>query len=164
MWADQSQTTQSPRKTQVLIIGAGLSGLIAAKTLKERNIDFIVLEARDRVGGRTYTVEDPVHGWVDLGASYVGPTQDHILKLAKELQVETYPVYFQDEAIHFTKGKRYIYSTQWPNFNWKNPLATMDIYHTCNLLDEMIKEVIYIALTAHVVIFPIFAPNFSYKQ
>lgn len=56
-----------------IVIGAGLSGLSAAKWLKDAGVgDVLVLEARDRVGGRTYTKRDPKVKWVDLGGSYVG--------------------------------------------------------------------------------------------
>ena len=41
----------------VIVIGAGISGLCAAKLLKENGLDVLVLEARNRVGGRTWTVK-----------------------------------------------------------------------------------------------------------
>lgn len=66
----------------------------AAKELRAHGLDVLVLEARDRVGGRTLTKVGDVGGefWVDLGGSYVGPTQNTVLNLIDELGLETYLV------------------------------------------------------------------------
>ena len=68
-------------EVEVVVIGAGLSGLTAARRLHEARVAVKVLEARDRVGGRTLTV--PFVGEaVDLGGQWVGPTQERVLGLA----------------------------------------------------------------------------------
>ena len=81
-----------------VIIGAGLSGLAAAQRILSRNpsAKIVVLEARDRVGGRTLT--DPTTG-SDLGGSYVGPTQDRILRVAAQHGIDTYLVYCKGKVI-----------------------------------------------------------------
>lgn len=61
----------------------------------------LVLEARDRVGGRTFTKRDPKVDWVDLGGSYVGPTQDHLLRIAKELGLKTFLVNEVEDLVYF---------------------------------------------------------------
>lgn len=73
--------------------------MCAAKELLAHGIDVIVLEARDRVGGRTLTKrvetdknEDGSAFWCDLGGSYVGPTQNRVLNLIEELNLTTYMV------------------------------------------------------------------------
>lgn len=67
-----------------------MPGLAAAKWLFDAGVqNILVLEARNRVGGRTWTKRDPKVDWVDLGGSYVGPTQDHLIRIAKELNIDT---------------------------------------------------------------------------
>jgi monoamine oxidase len=74
----------------VIVIGAGLSGLAAAARLRAAGKRVRVLEARERVGGRTYTVD--FHGGpVDLGGQWVGPTQTRVLALVDELGLELVP-------------------------------------------------------------------------
>ena len=76
----------------VVVIGAGLAGLTAARELTGSGFDVVVLEGRDRVGGRTKPAT--LAGVpVDLGASFVGPTQDAVLKLAADLGCQTTPTY-----------------------------------------------------------------------
>ena len=76
----------------VLIIGGGLSGLAAGNYLFDHNTkNFLVLEARDRVGGRTCTVDYKGHS-VDVGGAYVGPFQNRILRLAREFNIRTHRV------------------------------------------------------------------------
>lgn len=83
-------------------------GLAAAKWLKENGLTkVIVLEARDRVGGRTYTKRDSTVDWVDLGGSYVGPTQDHLIRIAKELGVETFLVNEVEDIVYFKNVRKH---------------------------------------------------------
>jgi len=79
-------------KTQVVVMGGGISGLAAARLLRQHGVDAVVLEARDRVGGRTYTVSDPAYKWVDIGGAYIGPTQRRVARLANELGLQFYKV------------------------------------------------------------------------
>lgn len=77
----------------VLIVGAGLAGLSAARTLESSGASVQVLEARDRVGGRivntTLSTGDPI----EKGGEWVGPTQTEILALADAVGVETFPTF-----------------------------------------------------------------------
>ena len=70
--------------TDVVIVGAGFAGLTAARELVQRGHDVLVLEGRDRVGGQSggATLAGVP---VDLGATFVGPTQDEVLGLAADL-------------------------------------------------------------------------------
>ncbi|MEQ9301326.1 MAG: flavin monoamine oxidase family protein [Cyclobacteriaceae bacterium] len=73
-------------RTKVIIVGAGLAGLTTANELQKLGISFQVLEARGRIGGRTYTVNtEHVEEPVDLGGQWIGPGQDEMYKLVKQL-------------------------------------------------------------------------------
>ena len=73
-----------------IIVGAGYAGLSAAKVLKEANRTVLVLEARDRVGGRVITQRHDDGTYVDLGGSYLGREQPRMYAFAKEFSVETF--------------------------------------------------------------------------
>ncbi len=92
----------------VVVIGAGLSGLTAASRLRAGGASVRVLEARERVGGRTLTV--PFAGVsVDLGGQWVGPTQDRVLALASSLKVETFPQHLAGRKVLEFDGERRTY-------------------------------------------------------
>jgi len=59
-------------RTDVIVIGAGVSGLAAARALRERGVRVEVLEARDRIGGRIFTYRDPrAPAPIELGAEFI---------------------------------------------------------------------------------------------
>lgn len=84
----------------VVIIGAGLAGLTAARDLKRAGCEsFVVVEARDRVGGRTFN-HDLGHGVVsEAGGQWIGPGQTAIADLARELGVATFPTWYAGKTV-----------------------------------------------------------------
>lgn len=89
---------EGERAVDVVVVGAGLAGLCAARKLREAEKSVVVLEARDRVGGRTLSqpLGDDV---IDLGAQWVGPDQRRVLDLAEELGIETFPQHHQGKKV-----------------------------------------------------------------
>ena len=83
----------SARSADVVVIGAGLAGLTAARQVAAQGRSVLVLEARDRVGGRVLKHDLRGGSYSELGGMFTGPTQDHIQALASELGVGLYPTY-----------------------------------------------------------------------
>jgi monoamine oxidase len=92
----------------LVVVGAGLAGLAAARLATARGARVVVLEARDRVGGRTLNHElGPAHPGkvVEVGGQWVGPTQHRLLELARELGVETFPMHVAGENVVEWRGQ-----------------------------------------------------------
>ncbi|WP_156822568.1 FAD-dependent oxidoreductase [Demetria terragena] len=73
------------READVVIVGAGLSGLVAARELVRAGYEPVVLEASDRVGGRILSEEVQPGVFLELGAQWIGDTHDRMRALAGEL-------------------------------------------------------------------------------
>jgi monoamine oxidase len=122
---------------EVIVVGAGLSGLSAARRLERAGFDVRVLEARDRVGGRSLT--QTLQGVaVDLGGQWVGPSQDRVLTLASELGVRTYDQYDVGAKVVQLAGERKTYSGLLPRIS---TLALAELGLTMARLETMAKLV-----------------------
>ncbi|MEE1619781.1 flavin monoamine oxidase family protein [Zafaria sp. Z1313] len=87
----------------VVVIGAGPTGLTTARALSRAGRSVAVLEARDRVGGRTWTRE--IGGaTLEIGGQWVSPDQTALLELLDELRLETYPRYREGASVFIAPG------------------------------------------------------------
>jgi monoamine oxidase len=96
-------------EVDVAIVGAGLSGLAAGRALQQANKKVMILEARDRVGGRVENFELRNGGVTELGAAFVGPTQDHVLALADELGLKVFKEYNSGDNVLAIQGQQSTY-------------------------------------------------------
>jgi monoamine oxidase len=126
------------RKADVVVIGAGFAGLTAARRLAQAGKSVIVLEARDRVGGRALN-HDLGGGQVsEGGATFVGPTQDRILALVKEMGVDTFPTFDDGQNVYVAQGQRQTYSDSGPTGTAPpDPLVLAELTEVVAQLDQM---------------------------
>lgn len=88
---EEGMTDPLSTSSHVLVLGAGIAGLAAARTLTDKGLSVIVLEARNRIGGRAWT-DSSLGVPLDLGASWIhGVRGNPITKLAKQFGVKTVP-------------------------------------------------------------------------
>lgn len=100
----------------VVIVGAGFAGLTAARELDRRGYDVVVLEGRDRVGGRSQTTT--LAGVpVDLGATFVGPTQTEVNKLAADVGCPTVPTHTHGKNLIRWRGRVRAYRSTIPKLS-----------------------------------------------
>ncbi len=86
----------------VLVLGAGISGLIAAVTLAEAGRTVTLVEARDRIGGRIHTVREGARS-IELGAEFVHGQPPELVDLLKELGLSTYEL--EGDNLTYEHGK-----------------------------------------------------------
>lgn len=92
--ADGSDT-RGANTADVIVVGGGLSGLCAARELIRQGKSALVLEARDRVGGRMVRKSVMDGGWIDLGGQWIGPTHVGVLSVAESFGITHFDSYYQ---------------------------------------------------------------------
>lgn len=110
---EEDMTKLSSRDADVLVLGAGIAGLAAARALTKRGRRVLILEARNRIGGRMWT-DSSLGLPLDLGASWIhGVNGNPIAKLAKEFGIETVPT-DGENAIEFAAD-----GSELPDGDWE---------------------------------------------
>jgi monoamine oxidase len=120
----------------VIVIGAGLAGLCAAQELVRRGIRCLVLEARDRVGGRTLS-HRLARDVIDLGGQWIGPKQNRLAALVAELGIQRCPQYDSGTKILSWAGRIQRYDGDLPRLSI---LAQLELLWASKRLEAMQRE------------------------
>ncbi len=125
-------------QADVCVVGAGLAGLTAARLLRRAGRSVVVLEARDRVGGRVWTQMSAGGVPVDMGACFVGPGHDRLRALAAETGVRIFPTFVDGDNVLATGGTVQRYRGDIPRIN---PVALLSAAQAIRQLDVMARRV-----------------------
>ena len=123
-------------EADVCVIGAGYAGLAAARRLRQEGRSVVVLEARDRVGGRVWTQHTDDGTPYDVGGTWIGPGQDEMYALAGDLGVKTYSTYVDGEVVLDIDGKVRRYRGRIPKMG---PLSVLGTGLALNRIDKWSK-------------------------
>jgi monoamine oxidase len=125
------------KKVDVVVVGAGLAGLTAARELVRKGKSVVVLEARGRVGGRTLNHDLGGGRVTEAGGQFVGPTQNHIIALADQLGVKRFPGYGPGKNVYIADGNKQLYDGDVP----PDPVGLADLANLVVSFDSMSKQV-----------------------
>jgi len=126
------------RDADLVVIGAGLAGLSAARAATTAGASVVVVEARDGVGGRVLNEDIGGGNVVEVGAQWIGPTQDRLAALAAKLDVETFPTYGEGENVIEYGGRLRRYRGTIPRIN---PVVLLDVERAQRRLNRMARRV-----------------------
>ena len=124
--------------TDVCVVGAGFAGLTAARRLAQDGHTVVVLEARDRVGGRTWTESQDGGLQLDRGGAWLSPRHDAAFSLARELGTSTYKTYVSGSHLLVSDGGMQKYKGLIPRIS---PRAVLQIAAAQWKIDRMAKRV-----------------------
>ena len=129
---------RAARYADVIVVGAGLAGLTAARAIARAGRSVMVLEARDRVGGRVLNHTLASGDYTELGGMFTGPTQDRIQALAAAVGVGTFPTYDTGNNVFYGNGRREEYPNDTPlGTAPPDPVVAPDIVLAVTQLDQM---------------------------
>ena len=122
----------------MVVVGAGLAGLAAARELSARGASVVVVEARERVGGRVENHEIGGGNVVEVGGQWIGPTQNRLAALASDLGVDTFPTHGRGHNVIEYGGSLRRYRGTIPRIN---PLVLVDVERAQRRLNRLSRSV-----------------------
>jgi monoamine oxidase len=125
------------READVCVVGGGFAGLAAARRLRELGREVVVLEARDRVGGRTWNRKLESGAVLSVGGTWLGQRQERMFALCNEFGLEPYPQYEEGETILRLGDTNRRYKGLIPKIN---PLAIASLGVALKRLDLLVRR------------------------
>lgn len=153
----------------IIIIGAGLSGLLTAYRLKNQGVPFKILEARPRIGGRILTVPTAGDTPVEMGATWFGAQHQHLIALLKELEIGYFKQFTTGLASYQphpnSAAERIQVPPQAPSYRISG--GTSNLIHTLHqkldesevLLNQTVKQILFKENSVQVISEDIFEGN-----
>ncbi len=126
------------READVIIVGAGLAGLIAARDVMKAGLEPLILEANDRVGGRILTEEVMPGVLIEIGAQWIGNGMPRMFALAEELGVDTFEQFEDGETSYDIAGSGVLREGEFHK-RYESELAVLEQVH--RKLDELSVQV-----------------------
>lgn len=133
--SQEPQPTAADGSVDVVVIGAGIGGLTAAWRLTQAGLSTVVLEASEQVGGRLLN-HASLAGPVEVGGEWLGPTQDHVLSLTKELDLSLVETYRRGRHFFEANGRKFKYRGDFPvlGINLLHGLDACQLYARLKLM------------------------------
>ncbi|MGH2740979.1 MAG: flavin monoamine oxidase family protein, partial [Thermoleophilaceae bacterium] len=126
------------RNVDLVVVGAGLAGLAAARAAVAAGSSVLVVEARDRVGGRVLNEDIGGGRVVEVGGQWIGPTQDRLAAVATELGVRTFATWGEGENLIEYAGRVRRYTGTIPRIN---PLVLLEVERAQRRLNRLARRV-----------------------
>ncbi len=125
----------------VIVIGAGLAGLTAARQLERSNLRVLVIEARDRVGGRNEEVTLGNGLTLEVGGQWIGANQEKMFALCREFDLKLIPTYNEGDNLLYINGKRKRMGSQRGAIPRLNPFVLLDLYRSIKKIDKLSAQI-----------------------
>lgn len=143
--AAKRRRPRPPRRRQadVLVVGAGAAGMAAAHAVAKAGRSVIVIEARERVGGRVENHDLSGGEIVEVGGTFVGPTQDRMYALLREVGLGTWPTYDEGQTNLLLEGKttRVSNTDQSTYVGALGLVGGLEVLNVFPQIDQMAREV-----------------------
>lgn len=133
-----SEATNNSSPFDAIIVGAGYSGLTAATILLQAGKKVLVLEVKDRVGGRAFTQQINPDLYLDLGGQWIGPGHTKMYSLVSKYNLKTYPTFDEGKNILEIGGEIKYYKGKIPPLPLSSLVSTDRLFRK---LDKLARNV-----------------------